>query len=409
MKSIRKSKKLVNVCYDIRGPVLEEAKRLEDEGYNILKLNIGNPAPFGFFTPDEMVHDVILNITKAEGYVDSKGIFAARKAIVQYYQKKGIGDMSIEDVYIGNGVSELIVMAMQGLLDDGDEILIPTPDYPLWTAAVNLAGGTPVHYICDEQADWSPDIKEIESKISSNTKGMVIINPNNPTGAVYDREIIESLVRIAEEHQLIIFSDEIYERIVYEGARHYSPALFSDEALCVTFNGLSKAYRAAGFRAGWMVLTGHAKSAAKDYREGLDILSNMRLCSNVPAQYAIQTALGGYQSIDDLIRAGGRLYEQMNIGYQLISEIPGLSCVKPKGALYLFPKIDTKRFDITSDMRFALDLLREKKILIVQGTGFNWPAPDHFRVVFLPPLEELREAVARLGDFLAGYRQMAPV
>ena len=405
MKSINKSQKLEHVCYDIRGPVLEEAKRLEDEGYRIAKLNIGNPAPFGFATPDEMVHDIVINITRAEGYTDSKGIFSARKAIVNDFQEKGIADITIEDVYIGNGVSELIVMAMQGLLDNGDEVLIPAPDYPLWTAAVNLAGGNPVHYLCDEKSKWYPDLDDLEQKISSKTKGLVIISPNNPTGSVYPQEIVEKMVALANKHSLVVFSDEIYERIVYDGAKHTPPALYADKTLCVSFNGLSKAYRAAGFRAGWMLLSG-AKAAARDYREGIDILSNMRLCSNVPSQYAIQAALGGYQSIDDLVAPGGRLYEQMEIGWERINSIPGLSCVRPQGALYLFPHIDVEQFSITSDEQFVLDLLREKKILVVQGTGFNWPHADHFRIVFLPPKEELKDAMSRLEEFMTGYRQL---
>ncbi len=405
MRSINKSQKLEHVCYDIRGPVLEEAKRLEDEGYRIAKLNIGNPAPFGFATPDEMVHDIVINITRAEGYTDSKGIFSARKAIINDFQEKGIADITIEDVYIGNGVSELIVMAMQGLLDNGDEVLIPAPDYPLWTAAVNLAGGNPVHYLCDEKSMWYPDLDDIEQKISSKTKGLVIISPNNPTGSVYPQEIVEKMVALANEHGLVVFSDEIYERIVYDGAKHTPPALYADKTLCVSFNGLSKAYRAAGFRSGWMLLSG-AKAAARDYREGIDILSNMRLCSNVPSQYAIQAALGGYQSIDDLVAPGGRLYEQMEIGWERINSIPGLSCVRPQGALYLFPRIDVEQFSITSDEQFVLDLLREKKILVVQGTGFNWPHADHFRIVFLPPKEELKDAMSRLEEFMTGYRQL---
>lgn len=405
MRSINKSQKLEHVCYDIRGPVLEEAKRLEDEGYRIAKLNIGNPAPFGFATPDEMVHDIVINITRAEGYTDSKGIFSARKAIINDFQEKGIADITIEDVYIGNGVSELIVMAMQGLLDNGDEVLIPAPDYPLWTAAVNLAGGNPVHYLCNEKSMWYPDLDDIEQKISSKTKGLVIISPNNPTGSVYPQEIVEKMVALANEHGLVVFSDEIYERIVYDGAKHTPPALYADKTLCVSFNGLSKAYRAAGFRSGWMLLSG-AKAAARDYREGIDILSNMRLCSNVPSQYAIQAALGGYQSIDDLVAPGGRLYEQMEIGWERINSIPGLSCVRPQGALYLFPRIDVEQFSITSDEQFVLDLLREKKILVVQGTGFNWPHADHFRIVFLPPKEELKDAMSRLEEFMTGYRQL---
>ncbi len=404
MSYFKKSKKLENVCYDIRGPVLEKAKKLEEEGYTIIKLNIGNPAPFGFTAPDEMVHDMIINLPNAEGYCDSKGVFAARKAIMQYCQQKGIPNVEIEDVFIGNGVSELIVMSMQGLVDNGDEILIPAPDYPLWTAAVNLAGGTAVHYICDESSDWYPDIEDMAKKITSRTKGIVIINPNNPTGSVYPQEILENIVELAACHNLILFSDEIYDKILYDGARHVSTGSLNPEVFCVTFNGLSKAYRAAGFRAGWMVLSGK-KSLAQDYIEGLTMLSNMRLCSNVPAQYGIQTALGGYQSIQEYLVPGGRLYEQRNLCCELLNEIPGISCVKPKGALYVFPRIDAKRFDIRDDERFVLDLLTEKKLLLVQGTGFNWKEPDHFRIVFLPNKEDLRMAMERLKDFLSTYRQ----
>ncbi|MFW6227943.1 MAG: pyridoxal phosphate-dependent aminotransferase [Alkalispirochaeta sp.] len=400
----RKSNKLADVCYDIRGPVLQEAQRLEEEGYRVTKLNIGNPAPFGFDAPDELLHDVIVNLREAQGYVDSKGIFAARKAVMQHYQARGILDIQTEDIYIGNGVSELIVMSMQGLLNNGDEVLIPSPDYPLWTAAVHLSGGTPVHYVCDERSDWNPDLTDIRSKITDRTRAIVIINPNNPTGAVYPREMIEELHDIAAEHHLLVFADEIYDKILYDDNEHVSIATYCRDIPCITFNGLSKAYRAAGFRAGWMVLTGRL-GAMKDYREGLDILSNMRLCSNAPAQFAIQAALGGYQSIRDLVLPGGRLHEQRDIAWELINDIPGLSAVKPKGALYLFPKIDTKRFGITDDVRFVYDFLVEKKVLLVQGTGFNWSAPDHFRIVFLPEREELRRAIHDLGDFLAYYQQ----
>ncbi|MFP4151523.1 MAG: pyridoxal phosphate-dependent aminotransferase [Alkalispirochaeta sp.] len=400
----RKSNKLADVCYDIRGPVLQEAQRLEEEGYRVTKLNIGNPAPFGFDAPDELLHDVIVNLREAQGYVDSKGIFAARKAVMQHYQARGILDIQTEDIYIGNGVSELIVMSMQGLLNNGDEVLIPSPDYPLWTAAVHLSGGTPVHYVCDERSDWNPDLTDIRSKITDRTRAIVIINPNNPTGAVYPREMIEELHDIAAEHHLLVFADEIYDKILYDDNEHVSIATYCRDIPCITFNGLSKAYRAAGFRAGWMVLTGRL-GEMKDYREGLDILSNMRLCSNAPAQFAIQAALGGYQSIRDLVLPGGRLHEQRDIAWELINDIPGLSAVKPKGALYLFPKIDTKRFGITDDVRFVYDFLVEKKVLLVQGTGFNWSAPDHFRIVFLPEREELRRAIHDLGDFLAYYQQ----
>ncbi|MFA7565713.1 MAG: pyridoxal phosphate-dependent aminotransferase [Alkalispirochaeta sp.] len=399
-----KSVKLADVCYDIRGPVLDEAQRLEDEGFKITKLNIGNPASFGFDAPDELFHDVIVNLREAQGYVDSKGIFAARKAVMQHYQARGLLDVQTEDIYIGNGVSELIMISMQGLLDSGDEVLVPSPDYPLWTAAVYLAGGKPVHYICDEESDWNPDVADIRSKVTDRTKGLVVINPNNPTGAVYPREIIEEMHSLAAEHGLIVFADEIYDKILYDDNEHVSIATYCREIPCITFNGLSKAYRAAGFRAGWMVLSGRL-SMMKGYREGLDMLSNMRLCSNAPAQFAIQAALGGYQSIQDLVLPGGRLREQRDTAWELINDIPGLSAVKPKGALYLFPKIDVKRFNITDDRKFVYDLLVEKRILLVQGTGFNWVEPDHFRIVFLPNCKELRKAVHDIGDFLTNYRQ----
>ncbi|HEY8345437.1 MAG TPA: pyridoxal phosphate-dependent aminotransferase, partial [Bacillota bacterium] len=385
MRVFKKSSKLENVCYDIRGPVLEEATRMEEEGHKLIKLNIGNPAPFGLTAPDEIIRDVILNLPNATGYSDSKGIFPARKAIVHYCQEKGIPGVRMDDIYIGNGVSELVVQAMQGLLDNGDEILIPAPDYPLWTAAVNLAGGTAVHYLCDEQADWYPDLKDIRSKITPKTKGIVLINPNNPTGAVYPVEILQKIVDLAAEHELIVFSDEIYDKILYDGVKHTSTASLSDEVLFITFNGLSKSHRIAGFRVGWMVISGK-KEGAEDYLEGLRILASMRLCSNVPAQYAIQTALGGYQSINDLVAPGGRLREQRDFAYEAINSIPGLSCTKPQGAFYMFPRLDTRRFQVTDDQKFILDLLLQEKVLLVQGTGFNWPAPDHFRLVFLPEL-----------------------
>ncbi|HHU51175.1 MAG TPA: pyridoxal phosphate-dependent aminotransferase [Firmicutes bacterium] len=404
MRVFKKSSKLENVCYDIRGPVLEEATRMEEEGHKLIKLNIGNPAPFGLMAPDEIIRDVILNLPNATGYSDSRGIFPARKAIVHYCQEKGIPGVGMDDIYIGNGVSELVVQAMQGLLDNGDEILIPAPDYPLWTAAVNLAGGTAVHYLCDEAADWYPDLKDIKSKITPKTKGIVLINPNNPTGAVYPVEILQKIVDLAAEHELIVFSDEIYDKILYDGVTHTSTASLSDDVLFITFNGLSKSHRIAGFRVGWMVISGK-KEGAEDYLEGLRILASMRLCSNVPAQYAIQTALGGYQSINDLVAPGGRLREQRDFAYEAINSIPGLSCTKPRGAFYMFPRLDTRRFQVTDDQKFILDLLLQEKILVVQGTGFNWQAPDHFRLVFLPELNELRTALDRLGRFLAGYRQ----
>ena len=404
MKKLVKSKKLAEVCYDIRGPVLEEAKRLEEEGYRVLKLNIGNTAPFGLNAPDELFHDVILNLRESQGYCDSKGLFSARKAVMQYYQQRGVLDVEIEDIYIGNGVSELIVMAMQGLLNNGDEVLVPAPDYPLWTAAVNLSGGTAVHYVCDEQSDWQPDIDDIKSKITSNTRGIVMINPNNPTGAVYNRDTLAKIHDVAAEHGLILFADEIYDKITYDETEHVSMASICDDLICLSFGGLSKNYRAPGFRAGWMLLSGR-KLQAQDYREGLDILANMRLCSNVPSQFAIQTALGGYQSIDDLVMDGGRLKEQRHFAWKRINEIPGVSCRKPMGALYLFPRLDPEVFHIKDDAKFALDLLREKRILIVQGTGFNWPTPDHFRMVFLPPVDMLDEALSEMADFLSWYRQ----
>ncbi|HHU49648.1 MAG: pyridoxal phosphate-dependent aminotransferase [Caldicoprobacterales bacterium] len=404
MTIIKKSHKLDNVLYDIRGPVMDEAKRLEEEGYNIMKLNIGNPAPFGLEAPDEIIHDVIYNIRKAQGYTDSMGIFPARKAVMHYCQEKNIEGVTVNDIYLGNGVSELIMIALQALLDNGDEILIPAPDYPLWTASTNLAGGVAVHYLCDEQSDWCPDIDDIKKKITPNTKGIVVINPNNPTGAVYPKEILLQIVKLAEEHDLILFSDEIYDRIIYEDDEHYALASLTDEVLCVTFNGLSKSHRIAGFRAGWMVLSGD-KDRAKDYIEGIHMLASMRLCSNALAQYTIQTALGGYQSINEYIVPGGRLREQRDLTYKMLNDIPGLSCVKPKGAFYAFPKVDVERFNIKDDMMFIRDLLLAKKVLLVQGTGFNWPHPDHFRLVFLPPKEDLKKAINRIGSFLADYRQ----
>lgn len=404
MDYIKKSLKLENVCYDIRGPVLEEATRLEEDGYHIYKLNIGNTAPFGLNAPDEIIHDVMYNLKNAQGYCDSKGIFPARKAVMQYYQKKGIMDVDIRDIYIGNGVSELITLAMQGLLDNGDEVLIPMPDYPLWTAAVNLAGGKAVHYLCDEQSNWYPDLDDIRAKVNSNTKAIVIINPNNPTGANYPLEILEGIIEIARENELIIYSDEIYEKLTYERAEHTSIATLTKDVLVVTFSGLSKSHRVPGFRAGWMMLSGK-KYHAKSYIEGLNILSSMRLCSNVPSQYAIQTALGGYQSINDLILPGGRLKEQRDLAHKLLTEIPGISCVKPEAGLYLFPRLDIEQFNIKNDEKFILDLLVQEKVLLVQGTGFNWPEPDHFRVVFLPAEEDLEIALGRLARFLSTYHQ----
>lgn len=404
MNTINKSDKLSDVCYDIRGPVLKEAMRLEEEGHRILKLNIGNPAPFGFDAPDEIIHDIISNLRSAQGYTESKGMFAARKAIMHETQRLNIPDIKIDDIYLGNGVSELIVMAMQGLLNQGDEILIPAPDYPLWTAAVNLSGGNAVHYRCDEQADWYPDIDDIKSKITPNTRGLVVINPNNPTGAMYSPQLLEDLIEIAREHQLILFADEIYSKITYDNAEFTPLSSLSGDVLCLSFNGLSKSYRLAGFRSGWMVISGD-KRRAKDYIEGLDILASMRLCANGPAMLGVQTALGGYQSINELILPGGRLLEQRDIAYEMINSIPGLSCVKPKGALYLFPKIDTARFNITDDQQWVLDFLQEKKVLLVPGSGFNWSEPDHFRLVFLPHKEDLTSALESLGEFFSTYKQ----
>jgi alanine-synthesizing transaminase len=404
MSMISKSKKLNDVCYDIRGVVLEEAKRLEDEGNSILKLNIGNPAPFGLFAPDEILHDMIINLHDAQGYSDSKGLFSARKAVMQYSQSKGIQGVEIDDIYIGNGVSELIVMAMQGLLDSGDEVLLPMPDYPLWTAAVNLSGGTAVHYRCDEQACWYPDIEDIRKKINAKTKALVVINPNNPTGSHYPAEVLEQIIQIAREHSLILYADEIYDKVLYDTFDHTSLASLADDLLIITLNGLSKSYRSAGFRSGWMTVSGNTSDAA-DYMSGLDMLANMRLCSNVPGQFAIQTALGGYQSINDLVAPGGRLREQRDLCHELLTSIPGVTCVKPEAALYCFPKVDTSKFHIESDEKFVLDFLREKKVLLVQGTGFNWPEPDHFRVVFLPVVDDLTFALRSLGDFLSSYMQ----
>ena len=404
MSRIRKSHKLDDVCYDIRGPVLREARRLEEEGHKILKLNIGNPSPFGFDAPEEIVQDMIYNVPLSQGYSDSKGLFSGRKAVMQYCQQKGIRDVEIDDIYLGNGVSELIVMSMQALLNNGDEILIPAPDYPLWTASVSLSGGKPVHYICDEESDWYPDLQDMESKITANTRGIVIINPNNPTGALYPTEILEAIIELARRHELIIFSDEIYDKILYDGAQHTSIASLADDILFITFNGLSKAYRVAGFRAGWMVISG-VKFRATDYIEGIELLASMRLCSNVPGQHAIQTALGGYQSINELVAPGGRLFEQRNYAWELITSIPGISCVKPKGAMYLFPKMDPSVIKVSNDEKMALDLLLQEKILIVQGSAFNWPKTDHFRVVFLSREDELKGAITRIGDFFSDYEQ----
>jgi alanine-synthesizing transaminase len=401
---VTQSEKLANVCYDIRGPVLKRARQLEAEGHRILKLHIGNPAPFGFEAPPELLQDMILNLPNAHGYSDSKGILPARRAVVQHYEDQGIEGLDVEDVFLGNGVSELIVMTLQGLLNNGDEVLIPAPDYPLWTAAVSLTGGTPVHYLCDEQAGWAPDLTDIEAKITARTKALVIINPNNPTGAVYSREVLGQLVEIARRHHLIVFADEIYDRILYDGATHISIASLAPDLLCLTFSGLSKAYRVAGFRSGWVVLSG-PKGHAESYIEGLEILANMRLCPNVPAQHAIQTALGGRQSISELILPTGRLGEQRDLAAKLLNDLPGVSCTKPMGALYVFPRLDPERYPIKDDMRFALDLLEQQNILVVQGTGFNWPLTDHFRVVTLQHADDLEEAIGRIGEFLGTYSQ----
>jgi alanine-synthesizing transaminase len=404
MSKFKKSNKLDNVLYDIRGPVLDEAKRMEEEGQTIIKLNIGNPAPFGLHAPDEIIHDMILNLKDSDGYSDSKGLFSARKAIMQYYQQKNISGVTIEDVYTGNGVSELVVLVMQALCNAGTEVLVPAPDYPLWTAAVNLAGGKAVHYVCDEKSDWSPDISDIKKKITPKTKALVVINPNNPTGALYPPALLKQIVKVAQEHDLIVFSDEIYDKICYDGNEHVSTASLAEDALFVTFSGLSKAYRIAGFRAGWMVVSGD-KKAGRDYIEGLTLLSSMRLCSNVPAQAIIQTALGGYQSINDLIAPKGRLYKQREVCMDMLSKIPGLSCVKPKAAFYVFPKLDQKKFNIRDDEKFVFDFLHREKVLLVPGKGFNWPHPDHFRIVFLPTVEDLKESLARLHNFLKDYKQ----
>ncbi len=404
MRTFSKSSKLENVLYDVRGPVVEEAKRMEDEGIHVLKLNIGNPAPFGFRTPEEVIFDMRQQLTECEGYSDSKGLFSARKAIMQYAQLKNIPNVTINDIYTGNGVSELINLSMQALLDEGDEILIPSPDYPLWTATATLAGGKAVHYVCDEQAEWYPDMDDIRKKITDRTKAIVLINPNNPTGALYPKEVLLEIVKIAREHQLIIFSDEIYDRLVMDGEEHISIASLAPDLFCVTFSGLSKSHMIAGFRIGWMILSGK-KEMAKDYIEGLNMLSNMRLCSNVPAQSIVQTALGGYQSVNNYIVPGGRIYEQREFIYKTLNDIPGISVVKPKAAFYAFPKIDTKRFNITNDEKFALDFLKEKKVLIVHGGGFNWKQPDHFRIVYLPRIEVLEESLNNLRDFLETYQQ----
>ncbi len=404
MREFKKSTKLDNVLYDVRGPVVDEAARMEENGTSVLKLNIGNPAPFGFRTPDEVIYDMQRQLTECEGYSASKGLFSARKAIMQYAQLKKIPNVSVDDIYTGNGVSELINLSMSALLDDGDEVLVPSPDYPLWTACVTLAGGTAVHYICDEEAEWYPDMDDIRKKITDRTKAIVLINPNNPTGALYPRQVLQEIVDIAREHQLMVFSDEIYDRLVMDGEEHVSIASLAPDLFCVTFSGLSKSHMIAGYRIGWMVLSGN-KAAAKDYIQGLNMLSNMRLCSNVPAQSIVQTALGGHQSVNNYIVPGGRIYEQREFIYKALNDIPGVSAVKPKAAFYIFPKLDVKKFNIWNDEKFALDLLREKKILVVHGGGFNWKEPDHFRVVYLPRIEVLKDATVQLREFLETYRQ----
>ena len=404
MKPIAKSSKLANVCYDIRGPVLEKARQMEEDGHKIIKLNIGNLAVFGLEPPDEIVQDMIRNLSGAAGYTDSKGLFAPRKSVVHYCQEKGIKGVTVDDVYLGNGASELIVMAINALCNEGDEVLLPAPDYPLYTAAVALSGGRPVHYICDEQQDWYPDIADIRAKITPRTRAIVVINPNNPTGALYPESLLKEIIEVAREHQLIVMADEIYDKTLFDGHTHTSIASLADDVLFLTFNGLSKNYRSCGYRAGWMVVSGE-KRHAKDYIEGLNMLASMRLCANTPGQLAIQTALGGYQSIKDLVQPGGRLCKQRDLAYDMLSQIPGVSVVKPKGALYMFPRLDPKMYPIADDQQFAYELLAEEKVLIVQGTGFNWPQPDHFRLVFLPNADDLTDAINRIARFLDGYRK----
>ena len=404
MKPVLKSNKLANVCYDIRGPVLQQAKQMEDEGHKIIKLNIGNLASFGFDSPEEIQLDMIRNLSNAAGYSDSKGIFAARKAVMHYTQQKHIKGVTLEDIYIGNGVSELIVMAMNALLNAGDEVLVPAPDYPLWTAAVSLSGGTPRHYLCDEGNEWLPDLDDMRAKITPKTRAIVVINPNNPTGALYPESVLLEIIKIAREHNLIIYADEVYDKVLYDGATHTALASLSEDVLTVSFNGLSKNYRSCGYRAGWMVVSGNLRDA-RDYIEGLDMLASMRLCANVPGQYGIQTALGGYQSIHDLVAPTGRLYRQRDLAHELITSIPGVSCVKPKAALYMFPRLDSNIYPIQNDQAFIAELLRDERVLLVQGTGFNWPNPDHFRLVFLPHEDDLREAIGRVANFLEGYRK----
>jgi len=404
LKIIRKSAKLANVCYDIRGPIMDAARQMEEEGHKIIKLNIGNLAAFGFDAPEEIQQDMIRNLPNSAGYSDSKGIFAARKAVMHYTQQQGTKGVTLDDIYLGNGASELIVMATNALLDNGDELLLPSPDYPLWTAAASLSGGTPVHYLCDEANGWMPDLNDIRAKITTRTKGIVVINPNNPTGALYSDEMLKAIVQIAREHGLVLFADEVYDKVLYDGARHTAMGSLSGDVLTLTFNSLSKSYRSCGYRAGWLVVSGE-KKAAKDYIEGLNMLSNMRLCSNVPGQWAIQTALGGYQSINDLVGEGGRLRRQRDLAYELITAIPGVTCVKPMAALYMFARLDRTLYPIADDQQFFLELLKDTKVMLVQGTGFNWAAPDHFRIVFLPHEDDLREAIGRVAKFLESYRK----
>ena len=404
MKTVQKSAKLANVLYDIRGPIMDAARQMEEEGHKIIRLNIGNLAVFGFDAPEEIQQDMIHNLGNASGYSDSKGIFAARKAVMHETQKQGIAGVTMDDIYLGNGASELIAMSTNGLLDDGDELLLPAPDYPLWTAATSLSGGTPVHYLCDEANGWMPDLDDIRRKITARTKGIVVINPNNPTGALYSDELLKAIVAIAREHNLVILADEVYDKVLYDGVKHTAIASLSDDVITLTFNSLSKSYRSCGYRAGWLVVSGDRKSAA-DYVEGLTMLSNMRLCANVPGQYAIQTALGGYQSINELVGEGGRLRRQRDLAYELITAIPGVTCVKPQAALYMFPRLDPKIYPIQDDRQFFLELLQQTRVMLVQGTGFNWASPDHFRIVFLPHEDDLREAIGRIAKFLAGYRK----
>jgi len=404
LKPVQKSAKLANVCYDIRGPIMDRARQMEEDGHKIIKLNIGNLAVFGFDAPEEIQQDMIRNLPNSAGYSDSKGIFAARKAVMHETQKQGIKGVTLDDIYLGNGASELIVMATNALLDNGDELLLPAPDYPLWTAAASLSGGTPVHYMCEESNGWMPDLADIRARITPRTKGIVVINPNNPTGALYSRELLQGIVGIAREHGLVIFADEVYDKVLYDGVQHTPIASLSEDVLTLTFNSLSKSYRSCGYRAGWMVVSGD-KKPAQDYIEGLNMLSNMRLCANVPGQWAVQTALGGYQSIRELVGEGGRLRKQRDLAHQLITAIPGVSCVKPQAALYMFPRLDPRIYPIQDDQKFFLDLLEETKVMLVQGTGFNWPSPDHFRIVFLPHEDDLREAIQRVARFLEGARK----